>query len=46
MKVYREEGAYKFLSGIHPRFMLNFFNGVIFLFIYDRFVEKIQKIYD
>lgn len=44
--VVKEEGAKKFLSGIHPRFMLNFFNGVLFLYVYDRFVESIKKVYD
>ena len=42
--VYREEGAWKFLSGVHPRFMLNMFNGALFLFVYDRFIQKIHKI--
>lgn len=44
--VYKEEGAKKFLSGIHPRFMLNFFNGVLYLFVYSRFVQSVAKVYD
>ena len=41
--VYREEGIRKlFLGGIHPRFMFNTFNGVMFLFIYDRFINSIN----
>lgn len=44
--VYKEEGAMKFLSGVHPRFMLNFFNGVLYLYVYDRFVQSVQKVYD
>lgn len=44
--VYKEEGAYKFLSGIHPRFMFNLINGCLFLFVYDRFIESIKDIND
>ena len=40
--VYREEGLKKlFLGGIHPRFMFNAFNGMMFLFIYDRFIHSL-----
>ncbi|TNV71730.1 hypothetical protein FGO68_gene7209 [Halteria grandinella] len=46
VSVYREEGARKFLSGIHPRFMLNFFNGALYLYVYDRFVQSVSSIYD
>lgn len=42
--VYQEEGAGKFLSGLHPRFMFNLFNGVMFLFIYDRFNQYIDGV--
>jgi len=42
--VYKEEGLKKlFLGGIHPRFMFNTFNGMMFLFIYDRFMYKINE---
>jgi len=42
--VYREEGLKKlFLGGIHPRFMFNTFNGVMFLFIYDRFIASLNQ---
>jgi len=44
--VYKEEGGYKFLSGIHPRFMFNLFNGALFLFVYDRFIENIKQVYE
>ncbi len=37
-EVYKEEGAWKFTSGVHPRFMFNLYNGLLFLFVYDRFV--------
>ena len=41
--VYKEEGLKKlFLGGIHPRFMFNTFNGVMFLFIYDRFINSLN----
>ena len=41
--VHTEEGWQKlWLGGIHPRFMFNFFNGVMFLFIYDRFVAHLN----
>ena len=41
--VYKEEGLKKlFLGGIHPRFMFNAFNGMMFLFIYDRFIYSIS----
>lgn len=41
--VYKEEGLQKLmLGGIHPRFMFNTFNGLMFLFIYDRFVASIN----
>ena len=37
--VYKEEGWRKlFLGGLHPRFMFNMLNGVMFLFIYDRWI--------
>jgi len=39
--VYREEGPKKFISGLHPRFMLNFFNGILYLYVYDRFVQSV-----
>ena len=42
--VYQEEGSGKFLSGLHPRFMFNLFNGVMFLFIYDRFTQYIDHV--
>ena len=46
--VYQEEGkgAGKFLSGLQPRprFMFNLFNGVMFLFIYDRFNQYIDGV--
>ena len=41
-KVHREEGREKFLSGLHPRFMFNLFNGLLFLFVYDRFSEFVN----
>lgn len=42
--VYREEGLKKlFLGGVHPRFMFNTFNGVMFLFIYDRFMASLNS---
>lgn len=44
--VYKEEGASKFFSGIHPRFMFNLANGALFLFVYDRFIESIKSIND
>lgn len=41
--VYKEEGLKKLmLGGIHPRFMFNTFNGLMFLFIYDRFVASLN----
>ena len=43
--VYTEEGKGKFLGGAHPRFMFNLFNGVMFLFVYDRFTHYIDTIY-
>ena len=42
--VYKEEGAWKFLSGAHPRFMFNMVNGLMFLFIYDRFTFYINAV--
>jgi hypothetical protein len=39
--VYREEGPKKFISGLHPRVMLNFFNGILYLYVYDRFVQSV-----
>ena len=45
--VYKEEGLRKlFLGGIHPRFMFNTFNGVMFLFIYDRFITSMNMATD
>jgi len=44
--VYREEGRAKFLSGLHPRFMFNLVNGLMFLFIYDRFTHYVDSIHD
>jgi hypothetical protein len=45
--VYREEGRDKLLyGGIHPRFMFNFFNGIMFLFLLDRFNSYVDSIYD
>jgi len=42
--VYREEGLRKlFLGGIHPRFMFSTFNGIMFLFIYDRFITHMNQ---
>ena len=42
--VYREEGLKKlFLGGIHPRFMFNTFNGLMFLFIYDQFIYSLNE---
>ena len=44
--VFREEGWRKlFLGGLHPRFMFNFFNGALFLFVYDRFIVDLNRIY-
>jgi len=44
--VWTEEGYQKlFLGGIHPRFMFNMVNGVLFLFIYDRFIVKLNSQY-
>ena len=43
--VYKEEGKAKFLGGLHPRFMFNLLNGVMFLFVYDRFNHYINTIY-
>ena len=41
--VYKEEGLRKlFLGGLHPRYMFNLLNGVMFLFIYDRFINKMK----
>lgn len=40
--VYREEGKEKFLSGLHPRFMFNMFNAVMYLFIFNRFTAYID----
>ena len=37
--VAKEEGVKKlFIGGLHPRFMFNMLNGVMFLFVYDRFI--------
>jgi hypothetical protein len=37
--VQKEEGLRKlWLGGVHPRFMFNMINGVLFLFVYDRFI--------
>lgn len=44
--VYKEEGASKFLSGLHPRFMFNMLNGFVFLFVYDRFSHYLSSIYE
>ena len=45
--VYREEGSNKLLiGGVHPRFMFNFFNGVMFLFMLDRFNSYVDSLYD
>ena len=44
--VYREEGREKFLSGLHPRFMFNLVNGLMFLFVYDRFTHYVNSIYE
>ena len=44
--VYKEEGYQKFLSGLHPRFMFNLLNGMMYLFIYDRFTHYVNTIYD
>ena len=43
--VNKEEGWRKlWLGGIHPRFMFNFFNGILFLFIYEKFVEHTNNL--
>ena len=44
--VYKEEGGRKFLSGLHPRFMFNMMNGLLYLFVYERFSEYINQIYN
>lgn len=41
--VYKEEGPKKFLSGIHPRFMFNTLNGIVFLYLYDQVVSTIYQ---
>ena len=42
--VYKEEGLRKlFLGGLHPRFMFNFANGIIFLYIYETFISQIER---
>ena len=42
--VYKEEGLKKLmLGGIHPRFMFNTFNGLMFLFIYDQFLAAVNR---
>lgn len=46
VKVYKEEGREKFLSGLHPRFMFNLVNGLMFLFVYDRFTHFVNSIYE
>merc|ERR1712194_187081 len=46
VKVYKEEGREKFLSGLHPRFMFNLVNGLAFLFVYDRFTHYVNSIYE
>lgn len=43
--VLKEEGAGKLLSGIHPRFMFNSINGIIFLYIYEQLVGKFYEVY-
>ena len=41
--VHKEEGWRKlWLGGLHPRFMFNWFNGIMFLFIYDRYVASLN----
>ena len=40
--VYAEEGAWKFLSGVHPRFMLNLFSGSLYLYVYGRFAQRVD----
>ena len=45
LKVYREEGANKFLAGIHPRFMFNAMNGIMFLYLYEQTVSKYYDLY-
>ena len=41
--VYKEEGLKKlFLGGLHPRFMFNTLNGVMFLYIYDQFIGSLN----
>lgn len=44
--VYKEEGWRKFLSGIHPRFMFNSLNGVMFLYLYDQVITSFHEVYD
>jgi len=42
--VYYEEGARKlWTGGLHPRFMFNLMNGLVFLYFYDRFTIYVQK---
>ena len=42
--VYQEEGYRKLmLGGIHPRFMFNMMNGLMFLFLYDQFIFSMNQ---
>lgn len=45
-KVYKEEGVWKFTSGIHPRFMFNSINGMLFLYLYDQVITSFYLTYD
>ena len=40
--VYKEEGVWKFMAGIHPRFMFNSINGILFLYIYDQVITTVH----
>jgi len=42
--VYAEEGVWKFASGLHPRFMFNLFGAFMYLFMYNRFIETVNKL--
>ena len=42
--IYTEEGAWKFASGVHPRFMFNLFNAFLYMFAYNRFMDTVNKL--
>ena len=46
IKVYRQEGPNKLMAGLHPRFMFNSINGVIFLYLYEQVISQFYNIYD